>query len=282
MESIKDTIKRGDLKTTFLKQMIMRLDYDYLFEEEIEKIVKDIYNYLREKGYRMNSETMAQFDISLNIENMKSNMNSTILDNMNVAKDNRESFSSFVNEEVGIRVEITRSFTTMTFNYKNFKPFEELVEDFTKIIEPIIKIREKFEIKRVGLRKINYYILKDINKIDCYFEPYVIDFNDLIKRSLNQVIGKNIVESFFMDNYKVNQNINISNGILTTADRQDTKVYQIILDFDVYDDNNVDCGTINLLDMNDKLFKLYKSALKRDFLLNLRKEDYIDEEIIKI
>lgn len=276
----KRDIKRTDLKTTFLKQMIIRLDYDYLFEEEIEKVVKEVYVYLRQKGYRMNSETMAEFDISLNVANMKENINSTIIDNINVAKDNRENFSSFINEEAGIKIEITRAFTTMNFGYRNFKAFEDLVSDFTKVIEPIKNIREKFELKRIGLRKINYYILNNANKMGDYFESNIIDFNRQIISDLNKIIGKNSIESFLVDNYKVNQNINVSNGVLTTVNNIESNVYQVVLDLDVYDDNNP--ISIDLLDMNDKLFEIYKSALKISFLSELTKEKFVDDGIVMI
>lgn len=36
----KEKIKRKELKSNFLRQMIIRVDYDYLFDEDIENIVK--------------------------------------------------------------------------------------------------------------------------------------------------------------------------------------------------------------------------------------------------
>ena len=42
----KEKIKRKELKSNFLRQMIIRVDYDYLFDEDIENIVKKRYKEL--------------------------------------------------------------------------------------------------------------------------------------------------------------------------------------------------------------------------------------------
>ena len=41
---MKESIKRNDLKTNFLKQSIIRIDYDYLFEGNLEKILEEMYH----------------------------------------------------------------------------------------------------------------------------------------------------------------------------------------------------------------------------------------------
>ena len=63
----KEKIKRKELKSNFLRQMIIRVDYDYLFDEDIENIVKKRYKELIESGYKMNSKTLAEYNINVNI-----------------------------------------------------------------------------------------------------------------------------------------------------------------------------------------------------------------------
>lgn len=41
---MKESIKRNDLKTNFLKQSIIRIDYDYLFEGNLEKILEEMHH----------------------------------------------------------------------------------------------------------------------------------------------------------------------------------------------------------------------------------------------
>ena len=70
----KEKIKRKELKSNFLRQMIIRVDYDYLFDEDIENIVKKRYKELIESGYKMNSKTLAEYNINVNINNVYNNM----------------------------------------------------------------------------------------------------------------------------------------------------------------------------------------------------------------
>lgn len=272
----KNNIKRTDLKSDFLKQMIIRIDYDYLFKEDIESIVKNCYDYLIDNDYKMNSKTLAEFNINVDIENLTSEDNGGI----NMKDNNKEVFSSFVKKENNIVIDITKNFTTMTVNYNNFVRFNQLIEDFSKITGEIKKVRKGIEIKRVGIRKFNFYILKDISKINEYFEQNLFDFNKMVEDK-NDFIVKQTIESFKFENYKVNELGNITKGILTNENKEKSKVYQVVLDIDVYDDE-IENNDIHLEKMNEVLFNVYKSALNINFLEKLKKENYEDEVIMKI
>ena len=91
---------------------------------------------------------------------------------------------------------------------------------------------------------------------------------------------KQTIESFKYKDYKINELGNISKGIITNANRQEFDAYQVILDIDVYNDENVE-ERINLNEMNDIVFEVYKSALNIKFLESLKQENYEDEVIIK-
>jgi hypothetical protein len=83
-----------------------------------------------------------------------------------------------------------------------------------------------------------------------------------------------------MGEYKVNELCNISQGILADENGKQQTAYQVIVDIDVYDDivkNNEIC----LEKINEEVFKVYKSALKIEFLEKLKKENYQDEVLIK-
>lgn len=171
----KEKIKRKELKSNFLRQMIIRVDYDYLFDEDIENIVKKRYKELIESGYKMNSKTLAEYNINVNINNITEEENNSV----SMKNNNKEEYSSFKKENIVI--DITRNFATITAEYKKFESFEAIVSDFSKIIEEIRNVREGLEIKRIGIRKINSYLFKDINRINDYFEPTLFSFNDLEK-----------------------------------------------------------------------------------------------------
>ena len=259
-----------------MKQTIIRLDYDYLFEDEIERIVKNSINFLTEKKYKMNSRTLSEYKINVNMEQLNVDNNQAF----NMQENNKEEFSSFINKEKDTTINITKNFTTMTVKYNSFEKFENLIEEFNEIVDKIKNIREGFSFNRIGIRKTNFYILKDINQINNYFETNTLDFNKLITDK-NKIITKNSMESFLYSDYKVNQMCNTARGVLTDKEKnKEEQVYQVILDIDVYKDEIKD-NEINLKDMNDKLFKIYKSALNVDFLENLKKENYDDGVIIR-
>lgn len=273
MKEEKKSIKREDLKSNFLKQMIIRIDYDYLFEEDIEMIVKKSYSQLIESGYKMNSKTLAEYNINVNIENLTSDEKNGI----SMKNNNKEEFSSFIKDNIVI--DITKNFATLTVNYKKFEQFEDIIEDFSKIIEEIKIVRKGLEIKRIGIRKINFYIFKNIKNINDYFETNIFSFNELEEKNESLMV-KQTIESFKYKNYKINELGNISRGILKNGKKKDLKVYQIVLDIDVYDDENTE-KDINLREMNDIVFDIYKSALNIKFLEKLKEENYKDEVIIK-
>lgn len=251
---MKENIKRNDLKTNFLKQSIIRIDYDYLFEGNLEKIVEKMYPILNKNGYKMDS----------NLEERESL---------------KEEFSSFTNIQKDIKIDITRKFTVFTINYHQYENFEKINEIFDKLIDILKNIRKGFSINRVGERKKNYYILKDITKINDYFEEKIISLNELIKK--DNLVLKDNMECFMYQQYKVNQKITVSNGVLINEKNEQEEVYQITLDIDIYNDN-IEENQINLLEINECIFNIYISALKEEFLLNLKEKEYEDGVIFKI
>ena len=269
----KEKIKRKELKSNFLRQMIIRVDYDYLFDEDIENIVKKRYKELIESGYKMNSKTLAEYNINVNINNITEEENNSV----SMKNNNKEEYSSFKKENIVI--DITRNFATITDEYKKFESFEAIVSDFSKIIEEIRNVREGLEIKRIGIRKINSYLFKDINRINDYFEPTLFSFNELEKNEKSLMV-KQTIESFKYKDYKINELGNISKGIITNPNGEKFDAYQVVLDIDVYNDKDIN-EKINLEEMNNIVFEVYKSALNINFLENLKKENYEDEVIIK-
>ncbi|MCI8396868.1 MAG: TIGR04255 family protein [Clostridia bacterium] len=271
----KEQFKRKDLKSNFLKQMIIRIDYDYLFEKDMENIVQNSYSYLIDNDYKMKSSTLAEFKVDLNTINKTSDNNNVV----RVDNSDKEEFFSFVKDENNIVIDITRNFATMTVNYEKFIYFNNLIEEFSKVVEKIKNIRKGLEIKRIGIRKINMYILKDINKINEYFETNLFSLHALLEDK-ESLLAKQTLERFMMGEYKVNELCNISQGILADENGKQQTAYQVIVDIDVYDDivkNNEIC----LEKINEEVFKVYKSALKIEFLEKLKKENYQDEVLIK-
>lgn len=268
----KNKIERKELKSNFLKKSILRLDYDYLFEENMEEIIKNLNPYLNNEGFRMKAKTMAE--LSTNINGDKLIQEEQIIFN----KTKQEKFPSYISEDQNVILDISRNFTTITVNYKENKPFEEIMEIFNRIISEIRKVREGLNLNRIGIRKINLYLLKNIENINNYFEESIFSFNS---QDLKKVLLKQQLEVFNYNSYKVNLRSEINQGVITENENKESIAYRVSLDIDVYDDV-LEKNQIDLKTMNQDLFEIYKSNLKVEFLEDLKKENYKNEELIKL
>lgn len=272
---MKDNIKREDLKSNFLKNTVIRLDYDYLFEEDIELVVKNLNPFLIKKDYKMNSKTLNEIQIGFQMNKLDSNENP-----VDFNRKVKEEFSSYIHKDRNIVIDITRNYATMTVKYKENKNFEEIIDVFEEIKNQISQSREGIGLNRIGIRKTNIYFLKNINNINKYFEEKLFSFNSLIPNE--NVIIKKQIERFKYDNYNVNQNSEIQLGEYNNEENNNEEnIYRIIFDIDIYDET-IQNNKIDLGRMNDGIFKIYKSNLKEEFLDNLKEKNYENEELFKL
>ncbi len=278
MNKKKEEITRKDLKKDFLKQSIIRIDYDYMFDEYIEETMKKIDDFLGDKGYTIKNNFMSKFGLKVDIDKLNDDVNTNIMDTINVESDKREKFFSFVNENKNIRIDITREYSAITVEYVEHIHFDEIYDIFNEIVKELRNARRNLQIKRLGLRKINIFMMKDISKINNFFEENTFNYSDK-NLSSYQFIGKNSLVNYKCGDYLVNQIANIAQGYLQTDDSSQL-LYQLVLDFDIYIENLTNQEILK--DMNDKLFEIYKNSLTESFLNELLIENFNNEEIFKL
>lgn len=274
----KDNISRTDLKKDFLNQTLVRIDYDYMFDEDVEKTMKNIDLFLCGKGYTIKNNSLAQFGLTFNFDKLNSNINTNIIDTINVESDKREKFVSFINEQKHIKIDVTREYSAITVTYAEHICFDEICEIFEEIVKELFDSRKNLQLKRLGLRKVNVFTMKNIKHITDYFEDKVFTFSSDNLESY-EFIGKNSYDNYFYKDYKVNQIANVTQGYLT-KDEKSQLAYRLLLDLDIYKENP--SRDTSLKDMNDSLFDIYKNSLKESFLNDLTNERFSSEEIFKI
>lgn len=269
----KTNITRESLKSNFLRQTIIRIDHDMLFDKDIQNYIESIYPHLIENGYKMNSNTMSNYNVNINMDEFNNIANSV--------DTNIEGYTSFKNEKKDIIIDITKEATILTISYNKYEKFEEIYKVFRELVNKLSNIRVGFSFNRIGLRKINVFFIKNIENINNYLEENTFSLEKLINNKQINFEVKNIVETFKIEEYKVNKNVTAAKGVFLDENKQEKEAYQIMLDIDIYNDEMRD-NTENIINMNDIVFEIYKNSLKYKFLEELKNENYKDEEILNI
>lgn len=123
-----------------------------LFKKDLERFIEKIYQDLVKDGYKMSKNTLSNFNIDIN------------MDNMNNVKNDTENFISFKSMDGNINIDITKEAITMIIEYNEFSNFEKFAKVFNMMQKKLKNIRIGFSFNRIGIRKINAWLIKDIKK----------------------------------------------------------------------------------------------------------------------
>ena len=260
-------IQRKDFKYNFLKNIIIRFDFQGVFEPELENILPDIKPYLKEKNFtRYNKRNDNTINININ------DMQPPIFNNFQ-----NQIIHSFVNDDSGYRLDISNNFICLNIRSTTYSPFEE----YAKLISDIIKIyKEKidfFTITRIGIRKINECMVKDKNLINKFFsENYFKCFSS--DKTINTFSSEK-KDSFEIDE-KDRGNISCK---IVQGKADNITLYQLTLDIDIYRDNTKKINSINdyqieLQKMNNIIFDIFINALTDNLKSALMNDSYFEFE----
>lgn len=258
-------VKRQDFKHNFLKTIIVRADFQGVFDPEMEKVLPEVKAWAknREYEYAEKSANLVNIGIGLNNGQLKS-------------EQNVQKFYSFSDKANVFKLDVTKEFVCLKVQSNSYIPFEDyrdIVPEITKIFESNVTY---FSVVRFGLRKINECWVSNKDDIDRLFNKlYVSYYNELG----NQTNIKSRHESVFEHSkYKFNY---ITNIVKTQKDSRD--VYDVAIDIDAYARDN---ETIEALmkdeqkqsEVNELVFKIYKSSLNAEFVKMLTSDESICEE----
>lgn len=151
--------------------------------------------------------------------------------------------------------------------------FDEIYTIY-KIISNDIKF---FKFKRFGIRKFNQCLIVNFANLNNYFEK---DYFSILNKD-DSFKTCDLKEFYKEGNY----NINLCRAV-NTGDYQEYKnIHQIIIDSDIYiypDDSTIPNFETNAMQMNDKLFELYKNLLCENFLNSLCEDTFDNTDIIGV
>ena len=264
-------ISRDSYKNNYLKNIILRLDFNGVLDAEMEKVIAEAKQYLKTKDFNKYDEKINN-EVDLDFGNAF---------DKSVVKDVRKfTIYTFRNEQKGYELDMSKNVVCLKINTLKYIPFEEYEEIFLAIVNIYNDVIDFFTPKRLGLRKINFCFMDDIEKLNDYFCENYFENSTVLEESENVNIEKR--KSIILKDKNAMMNIitAIQKGIV-----QDKELSKIILDLDVYsDDQQSICDKIfnnkSIATLNEAIFGVYKNAMTDKFHQYLMKEEF-NESVIR-
>ena len=267
-------ISRDSLKYNFLKRIIVRLDFQGVLDIEMDSVLADVKNLLKEAGFNKYHEKMShEIDIEIREDD-------NTIDQLPIRERISYKVYSFIDDNRGIVLDISRSFVCVNIASTKYIPFDEYI-NYIVDIGNIYKEKINFlRMNRFGIRKINQCIVKDINRInDLFQDSYYSCKKTFSDENIDEITRRQLSSK---DKYRMIVTSNIQRGSL-----KDQPTYSIILDSDIFAEDEIINDLMNnpneFSAMNDILFQMYLSVLTDSFIAQLQNEDSIfDDGIIGV
>lgn len=263
---MKSNINREDIKYNFLKNIIIRFDFQGMDERELDSVISEVGGYLKkeENGY-----------ISKNIEISKE-MDFDIDDPEQIeregllAKSVREqNVYVFQNRDPQVTLKISTTFALISIDKTKYVNCLQYCDTLIYIMKVIMEKIPYFSCTRFGLRKINQCILLDINKLNDYFEKSHYQIYVFGTEHHCRIKVAERTDHLFIDDY----NLNLTREILR-GELQGEEAYRINLDADLYllgdkEVKEIIQNNTCVKTMNEILFNIYKDTITESFLQQL-------------
>lgn len=259
---------RINLKHNFLKTLIIRVDFSGLMDTDVEDFIKVIRPSLIERKY-----ITFQEEYSNNNENRGLNS-----DNLQASNEMAKVY--VFNSRMGKEIRLSKTFITFEINIeKNETYFSSYIDLISYVLDELKKI-PYIQFFRIGLRKVNVCILLNKKNVNKYFKDAVMC------RFRDDSPITHVADEFFIEDYRVNYNRQFQEGKIMENGEEKTG-YQIILDVNSFIEDyvmvNEQITKIEskkiLTKLNDIVYDIYISSLTDEFITNLSKEVYNENEI---
>ena len=266
-------ISRSQFKYNFLKQIILRLDFQGVLASEMDNVLSPAKRLLKDKGFnRYEKRTENEIEIQMGIHQ-------GIPDAQAIPGVKATEVHSFINETKGYAIDLSINHICLKVNSTQYIPFEEYKEVFSGIAKIYQDNIDFFTATRFGLRKINFCFLNSLDQINKYFNGSYFQCHQLFSNTKNFTSERK--ETLQVDDCKLNLLYGIEQGLLDQKE-----IYRITLDSDIYLDETkaieetiLKCDGIS--DLNEKLFEIYVDTLSGEFVDLLSNESTNWAEDIK-
>ena len=240
----KSTIQRKDLKKNFLKEIIMRLDFQGVLQAEMEKILLEVKPYLKQKHFDRYQEKVN---------------NQFINDGTGIKDVKAQIVYSFAAETLGYSLEMSASCIALSVKTQGYASFDEYSEIFCRIANIFKEKIDFFTCTRFGLRKINFCFVRNHECINDYFaSEYYNCYAPIVGLSTQSAERHDKLQNGLQ---KLNLRYAVEQGQLGVD-----SVYKVTLDTDIYLAEQTEIeqylfGEKQLTEINEVAFRIYLGVL---------------------
>ena len=247
---------RTQLKRNFLKEIIMRLDYQGVLQSELDNVVLGVKAYLKAQSFNRYTQKVN---------------NQALLGDTTVKEASSQIVHSFSSDNKGFSLEFSPTCMILTVRPTGYVRFEVYSSIFCYLAKTLSERIDFFSTKRFGLRKINFCFFKNISTIEEYFKP---EYYSISEPVYIFGIGGIRRHSQLTDGKRV---LNL-NHFIEQGELDNEAYYKVTLDSDIYstDEDTIRSLLENeetMISANNVLFKAYYNALTEHFVALLSNED---------
>lgn len=259
-------ITRKTFKNNYLKQIVMRLDFQGVLQSEMEGVLLFAKKYLKKESFDRYEEKIGN-EIELKV-------GANVFNAQDPIKEVRQTrIYSFCNEDMGYSFDLSANFVVLKVIVAKYACFEEYSRLFIDICRIYKEKIDFFTPKRFGLRKINFCFVKDIQAVNKYFESKYYNCFNLFDESEIKVSAKNANVALGK------RSLNVSYGVEQGKIGEES-VYKVTLDSDIYSEDTNDIEDFmfdkkNVRDMNEILFSIYVDSITSE-MGNVLQSDICD------
>lgn len=269
---MENRIKRYELKHSLVKQIIFRIDYEGVIDNDIEDVIVKIRDSLYANEFTdLEERNEVQANIQFSSDILDTEYQSPIVNRKNnmvyVFKKNQF-------EEIALNKNYLELIINIIESYKSFDNYIVLIAN---IIAAFTETTKYFKMLRMGLKKVNICLIKSFDDINKVFSSKAYSLDGWLGSDKFEYIGNNNVTKLIHDRYNINYVRNILKGV-TVENNDEVATFQLIVDIDVFADDIIylkqicqDKNSVNnfLTKMNDIIFELFTDSLQYEFLEQL-------------
>lgn len=279
-------------KQYLLKKILIRIDFLQVQDVDIDNIVQKVRDYFFESEFKLYQNVVPL--ASMQTDNIITGVNSIDINQpVSAVSIINETVKEYQFQKNELVIKLSSRYLIIEENignnYKGSDTYEYIIE---KLMDAVYKENSYVSLQRIGLRKFNSLVFKEIKNINKFFDSKIFNQSDTIEKYKsfgNILCDADSKLSIISEKKGCKANIvtDIQTGEYSSEISGETgQAIQAVLDIDIYKDDFE--KTENMSDyivkkyklLNEELFEIYKSALTEEFYKALLDGTVQDSDIL--